>query len=323
LPALQAFVAHLPADLQAAVFIVSHVRPTAVSQLPRILSAGCALPVAHAQDGERIEPGRIRLAQPDHHLLLETHHVAVRKGPRENRFRPSIDALFRSAAYRHGPRVIGIVLSGALSDGTSGLWSIKRLGGTTIVQDPDEAVMESMPLSALQEVQIDYVMQAHLIGPLITELLRAPAHPANPLEQEMDERMRMEVEAAAGSAVVQVDGSRYGVPTQLTCPECHGGLVRIREGLFTRYRCHTGHAFSKEALLAGINAGIEPALWGALRAMEESVLLLQEMARELRDTGRGLEAERLHEQACETRRQADDLKRFVLGVETLEEESGG
>ena len=144
---LTELVQSLPADFHAAVFIVLHIPPHSPSVLPQILSAAGPLQAVHPVDGERIQKGRIYIASPDHHLLIEDGHVVVRKGPKENRFRPSVDALFRSAAYIYGPRVIGIVLTGTLDDGTSGLWSIKRLGGVAIIQEPKEAPFPSMPAS--------------------------------------------------------------------------------------------------------------------------------------------------------------------------------
>ncbi|PIK73195.1 chemotaxis protein CheB, partial [Methylobacterium frigidaeris] len=154
-PSLQALVAGLPANLNAAVLVVLHIAPYTNSNLARILDRHGPLPAVHAQDGEDLRPGQIYVSSPDYHLLVDGDHVGVKHGPKENRFRPSIDALFRSAAYTRKEQVIGIVLSGLLNDGTSGLWSIKRFGGTTIVQDPRDAAVDSMPLNALAEVEVD------------------------------------------------------------------------------------------------------------------------------------------------------------------------
>jgi len=147
--ASQDLVASLPEDFDAAIFVVLHVAAHSPSFLPNILKASGALVAVHPNDGEAIASGRIYVAPPDHHLLIEGNRVLVKKGPKENRFRPSIDALFRSAAYTFGPRVIGVVLTGMLNDGTSGMWSVKRLGGVGIIQEPAEALYPSMPASVL------------------------------------------------------------------------------------------------------------------------------------------------------------------------------
>lgn len=166
---------------------------------------------------------------PDHHLLVQEDRIVVARGPKENRFRPSIDALFRSIAYEFGPRAIGIVLSGALDDGTSGLWSIKRLRGVTVVQDPSEAAFDSMPMSAMQQVEIDHCLSVAAIGSLLQGL--AMIRPKEPFESPSDkERMRKEVSIAAEGNAFEKGVTEFGDYTLFTCPECDGVLIRIREG---------------------------------------------------------------------------------------------
>lgn len=161
----------LPADLLAPVFVVLHIPPFVASSLPAILSKAGPLPAVHPKDGVKIKGGFIYVAPPYHHLLIGNGSMAVKKGPKENRFRPSIDALFRSAAYVYGPRAIVVILSGALDDGTSGLWSIKRLGGIAIVQQPNQARFESMPGSALEYVEVDHNLPSTEIGALLGHLV--------------------------------------------------------------------------------------------------------------------------------------------------------
>src|ERR1041385_8392241 len=163
--ALSKLVAALPGDLAAAVFIVLHIPAELPSFLPGILSRGSLLPVAHALNGEKIERGRVYVAPPDQHLLLEDGHVKLVRGPKENLHRPSIDALFRSAARAASSRVIGVVLTGARDDGTVGMHAIKQRGGITIVQDPGEAPFPSMPLSVMQEIKVDYSLPLREIAP--------------------------------------------------------------------------------------------------------------------------------------------------------------
>jgi tetratricopeptide (TPR) repeat protein len=197
--ALERLVAGLPKDFPAAMFVVWHLSPGVRSVLPQVLKRAGPLPAAHPDDGDRIEPGRIYVAPNDHHLLLEKGYVRVAKGPKENRFRPAVDPLFRSAAYIYGPRVIGVVLTGALDDGTAGLWAIKLRGGTAIVQDPEDAMHRSMPLHALDNVEVDYTVPATEIGPLLGRLVREQAGEAPPaLEPQLD-LMQSEIKIAEGS----------------------------------------------------------------------------------------------------------------------------
>src|SRR5215208_5246247 len=198
---LRDVVAQLPGDLPAPVFVVMHLPPNHKSYLPEILSKTGSLPALHPTDNTKIEVGFIYVAPPDHHLLIDGGHIAVKRGPKENGFRPSIDALFRSAAYSYGPGAIGVVLSGALNDGTSGLWSIKRLGGIAIVQDPYEARYPSMPRSALEYIEADYSVRSTEIAPLLTRL--ASQQSVNDVEMGNDtdddvNRIAKEVQIAAG-----------------------------------------------------------------------------------------------------------------------------
>src|SRR4051794_40274591 len=147
----------LPADLRASIMVVLHSGASSPDILDRILAREGPVPATNARNGEKIEPGHIYVAPSDHHLLVDdTGHLRLTRGPKENRFRPAIDVLFRSAAAAYGPRVVGVILSGWLDDGTAGLWAVKNRGGTAIVQRPDEAVAQSMPMSALKNVEVDH-----------------------------------------------------------------------------------------------------------------------------------------------------------------------
>ena len=167
--ALIQLVSQFPPDLRASVFVVVHL-PTGPSNLSEILSRSCPLPAIEAVQGQLIEPGTIYVAPPDRHLLIENGRNLVWNGPKESRHRPAINPLFRSAAAGYGERVVGIVLSGILEDGTTGLWWIHRYGGITVVQDPFEAEFDQMPQTALKHVQIDYVLGVSKMGPLLVDL---------------------------------------------------------------------------------------------------------------------------------------------------------
>jgi two-component system, chemotaxis family, protein-glutamate methylesterase/glutaminase len=282
--ALKQLLAGLPADFPAAVLIVRHVQSTGPALLPEILSAAGPLPAIHPVDGEAIRPGSIYVAPPDHHLLVEPTRIRITRGPKENRFRPSVDALFRSAAYAFGSRVIGVVLSGYLDDGTAGLWAIKDRGGIAIVQDPAEARYPSMPTHALQAVEVDYVVGTDAMIDLLVSLTQEPVtvEGAPPMAKSIEIENRIALEDNALEAGVMT----LGTISPYTCPECHGTLVQLREGPPTRFRCHTGHAFSIHGLLAAIDESIDSTLWATVRVLEERLLLLQQIeghARDLQD----------------------------------------
>ncbi len=173
---LRELVRALPPDLQAAVFIVMHLSPVNPSVLPNILRVSGRIKVSAALDCQPIEPAHVCVARPNLHLLVEPGYVRLSRGPRENQHRPAVDPLFRSAARSYGPRVIGIVMTGMLDDGTLGLHIVKAEGGIAIVQDPREAMYDSMPRSAMKTVDVDYVLRVAEIQRKITEIVREPWH---------------------------------------------------------------------------------------------------------------------------------------------------
>jgi two-component system, chemotaxis family, protein-glutamate methylesterase/glutaminase len=277
-PALQALVRNLPPDFQGTVFVVLHIPAYSDSELPAVLNHAGPLPATHPKDGETIEHGKIYVAPPDHHLLVEENRVMVKKGPKENRFRPSIDALFRSAAYVYGPRVIGIVLSGVLNDGTSGLWTIKRHGGIVIIQDPKDAEQPQMPLNVLEYVSVDHVLLSSQIGPLLQQLVKEPAPEKFKFPVEEIKKLKTEVLIATRDNAFEMGIVEMGELTSFTCPECSGALVRLVEEKIIRYRCHTGHAYTASSLLAEVSENVEHMLWKAMRGMEEMVMLMNKIS---------------------------------------------
>jgi len=310
--ALKELIAALPADLPATLFIVLHVSPNMPSLLPSILNHVGKLKAVHPSDGEPILPGHIYVAPPDHHLLVENNQVLVKKGPKENRFRPSIDALFRSAAYTYGPRVIGVIMTGLLDDGTSGMWSVKRLGGVSVIQEPEEALYPSMPESVKENVAVDYVVPVSEMGKLFVELTQQTVEPRPALSPQEVERMSTEIKIAEQDNAFTMQILEEGNVVPLTCPECHGALVSIQEGTLIRYRCHTGHGFTAGSLLADVNKNVEAALWNAIRGLDEAQILLQQTARVLQLAGNKGAAQEYGLKADEAQQRAEKIRTLVF-----------
>jgi len=317
---LREVIAQLPADLPAPVFVVMHLPANHKSYLPEILSKTGPLPALHPEDNTRIQAGFIYVALPDHHLLIDDGFVAVKRGPKENGFRPSIDALFRSAAYTHGPGAIGVVLSGALHDGTSGLWSIKRLGGIAIVQEPNQARYPSMPRSALEYVDADYKVRSNEIGPLLTQLTQEQSTQEKLMGNGMEEdsrRMAIETQLAAEVNLPEKTILELGPLTQFTCPECKGSLVKISEGRLFRFRCHTGHGFSADTLLDGLMETIGGLIWQTTRAFQEGSMLLEHIGQHMQENGGSAQADLFLAKARELNQKSSQLQRIAIGQESL------
>ena len=320
--ALKELVAALPPDFEGSIFVVLHLSPHSPSYLPEILTTAGPLKATHPKDGELVKPGHIYVAPPDHHLLVEYDQVIVKKGPKENRFRPSIDALFRSAAYTYGPRVIGVVLTGMLDDGTSGMWSVKRLGGLTVVQEPEEALYSSMPDNVLINVDVDYRLPLAAIPALLSRLSQetvpVPSKPG--LLPDEEKLMEAEIGIAAQESAFELKILEMGQLTPLTCPECNGALVSIQEGKIIRYRCHTGHAFTASTLLAETTKVVEESFWKAIRSLEETVILLEQSGRQFAAGGNEEAAQLFFEKAQETRERARMTHDFAFQQEKLSQD---
>jgi two-component system chemotaxis response regulator CheB len=278
---LTRLVSQLPESLPAALFVVLHVRPDAPSLLPVILNRAGLLPAAHAVDAEPIRTGRIYVAPPGMQMYVHGHRVAVERGPRENMHRPAIDPTFRTAAHHHGPRVIGVIASGALDDGTAGLQAVKEAGGIAVVQDPVDATCASMPSHAMDRVAIDYCVKSANLAELLVRLVHQPApdpNPPSPVPLETREE-------AHGTSEFALTGAVVGVESGLTCPECSGILREVREGDVLRFRCRVGHAYTSQTMLEAQGDAIERALWTAVRQLEERALLIRKLAAAARERG--------------------------------------
>ena len=321
--ALRILVGGLPRTFQGAIFAVMHISPDSPGLLRTILERSGVLPAINPVDRQPIENGKIYVAPADQHMLVEPGRIRLSRGPKENRFRPAIDPLFRSAAQVYGPRVIGVILTGGLDDGTAGLWAIKQLGGVAIVQDPNDAMYPSMPLSALTYVKVDYRLPIEDIPKLLVQLtqMEIDGVPTNQSLRNLD----VEVRIAKQDPAIDMDVREIWEKTSYTCPECHGVLLRLEEGGRIRFRCHTGHAFSADSLLAELTQSIEEQLWSTVRSIEESALLMRHIAHHVRETAGGETADEFVRKANEAVERAEMVRRAIgqheeLNISRVEEE---
>jgi two-component system, chemotaxis family, protein-glutamate methylesterase/glutaminase len=302
----------LPADLNAAVLVVQQTPGHSPSELAEMLNGRSKIPVAIPTTGEAIVPGRIYLAPPNQHLMVQRGAILLGNGPKENRARPAIDVLFRTAAHAYGSRVIGVVLSGVLNDGTAGLMSIKTHGGRSIVQDPDEAVFDAMPRSAITLTQVDHVLKAAEIGPLLGSLI------ADGLPRKGDGDTMPEYRDQADIGEVGGPGIRNVAPyppSALTCPSCGGAVWQIQEQSLTMFKCHTGHSYTAELMLEEQSEAVDAAAWTLLRSINENIHLRRKLATWAQDTGRSQEAEFHEQQAKEAEKQSLAFRALLLSNE--------
>jgi two-component system chemotaxis response regulator CheB len=275
LEALDALIRQLRPNTHTSIFIVQHMAPentgaAILHRLKKYKAFRCDL----ATNGEKLAPGRIYVGPADYHMLVKKDHVLVTKGARENRYRPGIDPLFRSAAVTHGPHVIGVLLSGMLDDGTAGLTAIKKCGGVTVVQDPKEAAYPEMPQSALNNLKVDYCLPLAEMGKVLERLIDRRPVESKPIPEDV--RTEAVIAERVLSDVKQV--SQLGEQVPYNCPNCGGVLWEMKASKAQRYRCHTGHSFTAAALLTSQTEKIEETLWVSLRMFEERKNLLNNMA---------------------------------------------
>ncbi|MEG9526981.1 MAG: chemotaxis protein CheB [Hyphomicrobiales bacterium] len=315
---LKTILGTLPKDLPAAVFVVVHIPARSLGLLATVTAAAAHMPVHPAADGMAIAPGNIYLGVPDYHLILADGRIRLGRGPRENMARPSIDPLFRSAAVSYGPRVIGVLLSGLLNDGTAGLDAIKRCGGLALVQDPTDAIADEMPRSALSALEVDLTLSATRIGDVLADLVRDPAGPPRPVPPEL----RLEVDIAAGARVDSDVIGRLGSPAALSCPQCGGVLSTMKDGKPLRFRCQVGHGYTAELVAKEQENSVDEAMRVALRIIEERAELVRRMAADGREAGRRALAEMYDERAAEYRAYAETIRKAVLQTLPSPEPSG-
>jgi two-component system chemotaxis response regulator CheB len=307
--ALQELVRGLPPEFPAAVLVVLHVASTGTSVLPQILSRQGPLPAGFAVDHEVLRRGQIYVAPADYHMLVHNGHLRLTQGPRENGHRPAVDPLFRSAARAAGGRCIGVILSGLLDDGASGLRFIKAHGGAAVVQDPEDALFPSMPKAAMATVRVDRVAPAKGLADALCALVEEPVDAVSELETDVANPGhgrsvpdRVELEDPTETAALV-----SGAPSALTCPECGGALWEQEDGPRVRFLCHVGHAYSVASLVEEQGRALETTLWSAVRALEERADMHHRLARRARGSRRELYEQR----ATDAEDHAKDLRQLL------------
>ena len=315
--ALRELVGGLPKDLPAAVLVVLHIAPSARSALPDILRRAGELPVQHAGDGDEIKQGRVYVAPPNQHLVVRDGRLVLGTGPRENGHRPAVDPLFRSAARWYGPAVTGVILSGTLDDGASGVAVVAARGGRVIVQDPEEALYDGMPRAAIRAVTPDAIASAAKVGRFLDEWTREPTDQRPP---PVHRDLQLETDVAELDESALSDPNRPGTPAGLSCPDCNGAMFEIADDVL-RFRCRVGHAWSPESLFAKQLEEAEGSLWIAVRILEEKAALHRRLGDNARDRGQEVASHRQQEKADEAADTASAIRRLVtLPLETQESE---
>jgi two-component system chemotaxis response regulator CheB len=309
LEAVRTIVAGLPSDLSAAIFVAIHISPDAAGGTDRVLSKVARMPARYPEDHESIQASHIYIAPPDRHLLIDSGRIRLTRGPRENGFRPAVDPLFRTAAAGFGARVIGVILSGGRDDGSAGLEAIKAAGGTAIVQEPAEAVVPSMPSSAIRRLRVDHVLSANDMAALLTRLVSKRTRGKT--------RGKAPVKARAGKDVAEVGAhdihhaDRMGPPSPFTCPDC-GGVLWQSNDKDPLFHCHVGHRYSMDSLELLQTDNLEQAMWTAVRALEESSELRRRMAKRARDRGMTAIGAGYEEQALESEQRATLIRSVLI-----------
>jgi two-component system chemotaxis response regulator CheB len=307
--ALQRVLRAFTVGVEASVFVVQHMPPDGNSILDLILGRVTPYRAGFAQDGEVISPRRVYVAPPDRHLLIEDGRIRLWRGARENRSRPAIDPLFRSAAKEHRGRVIAAVLSGLLDDGAAGLLSVKRCGGLAFVQAPDDAIESEMPERAAEALgdTLDGALGADALGQQMAQLVGTPA-PEGTVPADVKLEMDMLLGDVAGLDVLP----KMSAPLPMTCPECGGPLWGISEGRFQRFRCHTGHTYGVDSLLSAQGIQIEQALWAAIKGLEQRGQVLLNLAKEEGVRRRALTASNFEAEGARLRQHAQTLRDVLV-----------
>lgn len=312
---LREILSGLPAGFPASIFVALHIAEDTPAFLDHLLSKASPLPAIYPVDQEPIRLSRIYLARADHHLTLEDGRMRVRRGPRENRHRPAIDPLFRTAARDRGDRVIGVILSGLDDDGAAGLFAVKQRGGVAIVQNPRDAAARTMPESALDYASPHHILRAADIAPSIIRLV-SPGQDETAMPNKKSQRKKGHKQASiayekpdANRAAAYFDEGE-GIPSVFACPECHGVLWQLKDGNLVRFRCRVGHSFGMQSLTKELSRAAEGALWAAMRALEEKSAMQRRAADGLGENSRA--ARHLRDQASADEASARLIREMIF-----------
>lgn len=297
----------LPTDLQASILIAVHSAPSSPNLLAGILDSGGQLPASTAVDGEPLENGRVYVAPADHHLLIDGRTMRLGRGPRENMARPALDPLFRSAGLSAGPRAIGVLLSGMLNDGASGLADLKRCGGVTVVQNPLDAVESEMPRTALLASDVDYRAPANDLADLIGRLVQEEPGPDLIPPDSIAVEVVIAVARPSDSSLM----ATIADPVPLACPGCGGTMSQIRRSPL-RFRCQVGHGYTAEALALEQEGSVDEAFRIAMRVIGERAVLMEKMALDALQAGKTVAGKAFEDRAREYRESATVLMNAVL-----------
>lgn len=312
LSALKRIVAGLPAGLDAAVLVVLHMKSDHHSNLPAILERAGPLPAGFAEDGGRAARGRIHVAPPNHHLLLQGDTLRLSRSAWENGVRPSVDTLFRSVAACCGPRSVGVVLTGYLDDGSAGLRALRRCGAITVVQDPADAEYPDMPRNALEMTEVDHVVALDALPALLSRLAATPAGPVQPVPPEI--QLEADIMARAyEDDMAALD--RLGERSVFTCPDCGGVMWELQDGDTQRYRCHIGHAYSTASFGSAMSGEVVQAMETALRTLEERGRMLRRLDEQAVRQGHSKAATLWSERADVFGRQAEAIRAALLQIQ--------
>lgn len=314
--ALAELISQLKAEMDAAFFVVMHlsnhgVRGYLVNQMQQYTELVCT----EVEEATEIKRGTIYFAQPNKHLVIKEKKVIHGSGPRENRWRPSIDVLFRSAAAAFDGHTIGIILTGMLDDGTAGISAIKRCGGTSIVQDPNEAEYPDMALSVMKETKVDYCVPLAQIGSVVSDIILSK----DVVNTLIPPDIIKEVSISEGGAASIEELEQIGESTVISCPDCGGVLFVMTNDRPTRYKCHTGHTYSLKNLLIKKNKNMEASLWVALRIVEERKHLLKQLADKNIKRGFHLTASDYSKKNEELEGHINNLKKILYATQNEEE----
>lgn len=306
--ALQELVHGLPSDYPGTIFVVLHTGPGSI--LAEVLDRAGKIKAVTAQDNHPYAANRIYIAPPNRHLLIHDGVMKLDAGPRENGARPSIDPLFRSAARQFRSRVVGVILTGTLDDGSAGLFAVKARGGVAIVQDPAEALAPEMPLNAMRNVTPDHCVPVGKIAPLLVQLASGDAGGGDVSSGAMNEEIKELVDPPELLTTPPPNERQIA----LVCPECGGALYEQKEGNLAHFICHVGHSFSAESLSEAHKEALERALWGAVRSLNERVMLHQQFARRERNAGEEALFRRFDESAAGAEREVKLLREIISRI---------